>query len=78
MSNRSLKRHLPGLGERVKALRNRQGLSLQIAATRGGTTPQTLVQLERHDLATMRTLNCVARALGVEVDTLTGRREVRP
>lgn len=77
MSNRPLKRHLPGLGERVKDLRNRQGLSLQVAATRGGTTPQTLVQLERHDLATMRTLNCVARALGVSMDDLTGRRDGR-
>ena len=77
MNNGTTKKHLPGLGARVKELRNRQGLSLQVAATRGGTTPQTLVQLERHDLATTRTLNCVARALGLAVDTLTGRREGR-
>lgn len=75
MNNGTLKKCLPGLGERVRHLRNRQGLSLQVAATRGGTTPQTLVQLERHDLATTRTLNCVARVLGVSVDELTGRRE---
>ena len=75
MNNGTTKKCLPGLGARVKALRQRQGLTLQVAATRGGTTPQTLVQLERHDLATARTLNCVARALGVSVDVLTGRSE---
>lgn len=62
----------------MKDLRNRQGLTLQVAATRGGTTPQTLVQLERHDLATARTLNCVAKALGVEVDLLLGRKAGAP
>jgi transcriptional regulator with XRE-family HTH domain len=75
MNNGTTKKHLPGLGERVKQIRHRQGLSLQVAATRGGTTPQTLVQLERYDLATTRTLNCVAKALGVPVDELTCRRE---
>jgi transcriptional regulator with XRE-family HTH domain len=74
MKHNDTKRRFPGLGARVKHLRTTQGLTLQIAATRGGTTPQTLVQLERHDLATTRTLNCVARGLGVDVDTLTGRR----
>jgi len=73
--NHTTKKLCPGLGAKVRAIRVRQGLSLQVAATRGGTTPQTLVQLERHDLATTRTLNCISRALGVSVDTLTGRRE---
>lgn len=70
MVNPHTKQCLRGLGARVRELRNRQGLSLQVAATRGGTTPQTLVQLERHDLATTRTLNCVAKALGTSVDLL--------
>lgn len=67
------KRSIPGLGERVKQLRASQGLTLQVAAVRGGTTPQTLVQVERYDLATTRTLNCVAKALGVSVDAIVGR-----
>ncbi|MDP1918592.1 MAG: helix-turn-helix transcriptional regulator [Myxococcales bacterium] len=74
MNNGTTKKCFPGLGAQVKELRNRQGLTLQVAAVRGGTTPQTLVQLERHDLATTRTLNCVAKALGVSVDELAGRR----
>jgi hypothetical protein len=35
MNNGTTKKHLPGLGERVKQIRHRQGLSLQVAATRG-------------------------------------------
>lgn len=77
MNNQAMKHHIPGLGERVKDLRNRLGLSLQAAATRGGTSPHTLVQLERNDLASTRTLNCVAKALGVSVDDLTGRPNSR-
>lgn len=72
------KKLLPGLGAKVRQMRILRGQTLQIAATRGGTTPQTLVQLERHDLATTRTLNCVARALGMTVDELTGRKAVKP
>lgn len=71
--NGTTKKCLPGLGARVKEMRNRQGLTLQVAATRGGTTPQTLVQLERHDLATTRTLLRVAKVLGVSIDELLGR-----
>lgn len=78
MNHGTTKKCLPGIGARVKELRQRQNLTLQVAATRGGTTPQTLVQLERHDLATTRTLNCVAKALGVSVDELTGRKAAAP
>lgn len=78
MNNGTTKKCHEGLGARVKELRNRQGLTLQVAATRGGTTPQTLVQLERHDLATTRTLNCVAKALGISIDELTGRKAGAP
>ena len=74
MNNGTTKKCHMGLGQRAKKLRVSQGLTLQVAATRGGTTPQTLVQLERHDLATTRTLNCVARALGITIDELTGRK----
>lgn len=63
-----------GIGQTVRALRTQQGLTLQVAATRGGTTPATWIQLEKHNLATTRTLNNVAKALGVTVDELTGRR----
>ena len=70
------KKKCPEVGSRVRAIRLRLGLSLQVAATRGGTTPQTLIQLEKYGLATTRTLNCVSKALGVSVDELTGRREV--
>ena len=78
MHNASTKKCLPGVGARVRELRLRQGLSLQVAATRGGTTPATLVQLERYDLATTRTLNCVARALGITFDEITARKASAP
>lgn len=78
MDKRTTKKLHPGLGAQVRELRLRKGLTLQVAATRGGTTPQTLVQLERHDLATTRTLNCVARILGLSVDELTGRKAAAP
>lgn len=72
--SKTTKKRFEGLGARVRALRIGMGLSLQVAATRGGTTPAPFIELERNDLATTRTLNCVARALGVDVDTLTGRK----
>lgn len=73
MHNDTNKKRLHGLGARAKAIRTQLGLTLAVAAVRGGTTPQTLVQVERHDLATAATLNKVARALGVTVDELLGR-----
>lgn len=76
--NTVLKRDFPGIGDRVRARRRSLGLSLQVAATRGATTPQTWAQLERHDLATTRTLNNIARALEISVDTLTGRKAGQP
>lgn len=74
MYKHTTKKRLPGIGSRVRWLRQGLGLTLQVAATRGGTTPATLVQLERYDLATTRTLNCVSKALGISVDELTGRK----
>lgn len=68
------KKLIPGLGQRVRTSRNRLGISLQVAATRGGITTNTWTTAERHDLATTRTLNRIARALSVEVDALTGRK----
>lgn len=76
--NAETKKLIPGLGERVKECRTRLALSLQVAATRGGITTNTWTTAERHDLATTRTLNRVARALGVEVDVLTGRKAGDP
>lgn len=78
MNHETKKKRIVGLGLRVKNLRSHLGLTLQVAATRGATTPQTWVLLERHDLATTRTLCRVARALGVDVDTLVGRKRATP
>jgi hypothetical protein len=72
------KERFPGLGARAKAPATVTALrwkSLQLA---GGSTPQPLVQLERHDNATTPTLNYVAKALGVSVDELTGRKAGAP
>lgn len=76
MNNGTTKKRVPGLGDRVRELRTRKALTLQVAATRGATTPQTWIQAERFDLATARTLNNIARVLGVDVDTLVGRKPV--
>lgn len=72
MNNGTTKRTLSGLGRRVRSMRLAMNLTLQVAATRGGTTPQTWLQLERFDLATTRTLNNVCKVLGLTVDELLG------
>ena len=74
MSLRSTKRSIPGLAERVRALRTKLGLSQQVAATRAAMSTNRLRDLERHGLATTETLGRVAKVLGVHVDDLTGRK----
>ncbi len=73
MGNQTTKQRHIGMGQRARRRRLAAGISLQQAATRGATTPQTWIQLERYDLATTQTINKVARVLGVNVDELTGR-----
>lgn len=74
MLSRISKRNLPGLAAVLVALRRAAGLSQQVLATRAGISIPRLHDAERHGLATTETLNLVARALGVDVDVLTGKR----
>lgn len=66
-------RSVPGLGERVVALRDARSLSQQVLATRAGISIPRLAHVERYGAATTETLVRVAKALGVSVDDLTGR-----
>lgn len=75
MHLRHPKRTIPGLAERARSMRLEQGLSQQVAATRAGISTNRLRDLESHSLATIDTVMRIARVLGVDVDTLTGRRE---
>jgi transcriptional regulator with XRE-family HTH domain len=68
------KRSVPGLAERLVSLRRASGLSQQVLATRAGISIPRLRDAERFGTATTETLNLVARALGVAVDALTGRK----
>lgn len=74
MNQRPLKRIIPGLAERAKSQRLKQGLSQQVAATRAGMSMNRLRDLERHSIATTDTLAKLARVLALDVDTLTGRK----
>lgn len=78
MNLRSLKRTFPGLAAKAKAKRLELGLSQQVTATRAGMSMNRLRDLERHDLATLETISRLARVLGLELDVLTGRKEVSP
>ena len=72
------KRSIPGLAERLLALRKARSLSQQVLATRAGISIPRLRDAERYGAATVATLNLLAHALGVDVDTLTGRKEGAP
>lgn len=78
MHKRPPKRSFPGLAERAKTLRLERGLSQQVAATRAGMSMNRLRDLERYGLATVETVALLARALGVDVDVLTGRKGGTP
>lgn len=54
---------LAQLGERLRAYRVQQGLTLKELALRAGITPLTLLKAERGENFTMRTLLRVLRAL---------------
>lgn len=70
------KRSIDGLGERIGALRVKQGLSQQVLATRAGMSIPRLRDAERFSAATTETLTLLARVLGVSVDVLSGRKEM--
>jgi transcriptional regulator with XRE-family HTH domain len=75
MHKRISKRSVPGLAERLVALREAHGLSQQVLATRAGISIPRLRDAERFGAATTETLNLLARALATDVDALTGRKE---
>lgn len=74
MFDNPTKRSVPGLAERLALLRKARSLSQQVLATRAGISIPRLRDAERFSTATTETLNLVARALGVEVDVLLGRK----
>jgi len=74
MFKRISKRSVPGLAERLVALREAHGLSQQVLATRAGISIPRLRDAERFGAATTETLNLLARALATNVDTLLGRK----
>jgi len=68
------KRTVPGLGERLIALRQSRGLSQQVLATRAGISIPRLRDAERFGAATTETLTLLAQALAMDVDSLLGRK----
>jgi transcriptional regulator with XRE-family HTH domain len=66
------RRIVPGLGERLTALRRAAGLSQQVCATRAQISTNRLRDAETYDAATTATLNQLARVFGVGVDALLG------
>ena len=75
MLKRITKRSVPGLAERLVALREAHGLSQQVLATRAGISIPRLRDAERFGAATTETLSLLARALATDVDALLGRKE---
>ncbi len=61
----------------IEAARKRAGLSKYRLAVRSGLSPNT-VRLAELGIASIRTLNALARALEVSVDELTGRKGGAP
>lgn len=63
----------PKLARVIEEARIRAGLTKYRLAIRAGLSLNT-VRIACQGIATTRTLNCVAKALGVSVDELTGRK----
>lgn len=74
MLNRTRKRRIEGLAERLVTLRGAAGLSQQVLATRASISIPRLRDAERFGAATTETLNLLARALGTDVDVLLGHK----
>lgn len=71
MASKSTRDIVPGFGERVKAERERQGLSQAELAERAGTHVQSVSNLEREYRAvSLRLALDIAGALGVPVTDL--------
>jgi transcriptional regulator with XRE-family HTH domain len=72
--NQHLRRRIvPGLGERIAALRVALGLSQQVCATRAQISTNRRRDAETYDAATTATVNQLARVFGVPADELLGR-----
>lgn len=67
----------PKLARVIEEARVRAGLTKYRLAIRAGLSLNT-TRLACQGIATSRTLNCVAKALGVSVDELTGRKAGGP
>lgn len=63
----------PDLARSFEQARKRAGLSLFRIAARAGLHPNTVGRIS-YGVATARTLNAVARVLGLTVDQLSGRK----
>lgn len=60
------------LPERIKAEREKAGLSQQVLATRAGIGMRTLARIEAGEDVRYSTLVALATALGLEVSVLVG------
>lgn len=63
---------LHDLGQRLRAARQAQGLSLRAAAPRCGVSYQMLAQIEAGTPTTTEKLAAIAQGLGVEIDVRVG------
>jgi XRE family transcriptional regulator, master regulator for biofilm formation len=63
---------IPRLGQRIQALREKRGLSVQELADRAGTTYQSIWRIERGEQKdpSIALTRAIARTLGVGVDYL--------
>ena len=61
------------VGKRVRAIRTRQGLTIEQLATMSGLPPESISRVERgRTSASLRTLDQLARGLGVKLPDLVG------
>ena len=69
-----------GIGERVKALRDQRGLTLQEVADRCGITKSWIWEIEqgRQRNPSVNSAVALSRALGVSLDFLTGLSTTMP
>lgn len=79
MASKSTRDIVPGFGERVKAERERQGISQSELAERAGTHVQSVSNLEREYRAvSLRLALDIAGALGVPIGELVGEAGAKP
>jgi DNA-binding transcriptional MerR regulator/mannose-6-phosphate isomerase-like protein (cupin superfamily) len=69
-------RSVPSVGERIRAFRRRQGLSLRAVASVTGISPSAISAVERgHSTPTVGSLQRLAHAFGTTVPSLLGTPE---